>query len=76
MIYNGLRKVTATPRDMNATRENIVERAFDDLIDTLGPRPERHWRSLAKSWALRLAGNLMTGIAVGVGVAVGMAIAG
>ncbi|WP_287053718.1 hypothetical protein [Mesorhizobium sp.] len=54
-----------------------MERTFDDLIDALDTRPEQQqWRSLAKSWVLRLAGNLMTGIAVGVGVAVGMAIAG
>ncbi|MES0074680.1 hypothetical protein [Mesorhizobium sp. M0058] len=53
-----------------------MDRVFDDLIDALHSLPERHWRDVAMAWALRLAGNLTTGIAIGVGIAVGLVFAG
>ncbi|MER9306796.1 hypothetical protein [Mesorhizobium sp. M0496] len=53
-----------------------MDRVFDDLINALHPLPEQHWRAVAMAWALRLTGNLATGIAIGIGIAVGLVLAG
>lgn len=52
-----------------------MERVFDDLIGLQQRQPTWNWRAVTTS-VLRLAGNLMTGIAIGVGIAVGRALAG
>ncbi|OBQ58023.1 hypothetical protein EFV37_13100 [Mesorhizobium loti] len=62
---------------MNATRRALVERLFDDLIDVIQSRPEQRWRSVdITAWAIRLAGNLATGVAIGIGIAAGRVLAG
>lgn len=54
-----------------------MDMVFDDLIEVLHAqaRPSR-WRHALQMWAIRMAGNLITGIAIGVGVAVGLAFGG
>jgi len=76
LIYNGFRKMTATPRDMNATRRTFVERVFEDLIDLQTKRPARRWRAAAIELAIRLSNGLATGLAIGIGIAVGRVLAG
>ncbi|WP_155772712.1 hypothetical protein [Mesorhizobium jarvisii] len=54
-----------------------MERLFDDLIDVIQSRPEQRWRSVdITAWAIRLAGNLATGVAIGIGIAAGRVLAG
>ena len=53
-----------------------MERVFDDLIGLQRAGPLRTWRRAATAWTIRIACNLMTGIAIGVGIAVGLALAG
>lgn len=53
-----------------------MDHVFDDLISLHQKRPTRRWCGVALVWALRLAGHITTGIAIGVGVAVGIALAG
>lgn len=53
-----------------------MERVFDELIGLQLREPRWDWRAFVAAWALRLAGNLTTGVAIGVGIAVGFALAG
>jgi len=52
-----------------------MERVFDELIGLQQVQPW-NWRAAAAAWAFRIAGNIMTGLAIGIGIAVGHAIAG
>ncbi|WP_189342097.1 MULTISPECIES: hypothetical protein [unclassified Mesorhizobium] len=52
-----------------------MEYVFNDLI-RLQARPQSNLRALAAAFGMRLAGNLVAGLAIGIGIAVGLAIAG
>lgn len=51
-----------------------MEHVFDELIGLQQPR--WNWRAATTAWTIRLAGNLMIGVAIGVGIAVGMVLVG
>lgn len=53
-----------------------MEHVFDDLIGLQRTRPRSNWRTGATAWAIRLGGNLATGVAIGIGIAIGRALAG
>lgn len=53
-----------------------MERVFDELIGLQQRQPRRNLQAVATTWALRLASNLITGLAIGVGIAAGRALAG
>jgi hypothetical protein len=52
-----------------------MEHAFRALEDLIAA-PRIDWRALLAAAALRLGGNLATGIAIGLGVAAGLSWAG
>jgi hypothetical protein len=52
-----------------------MDLVFDGLIRPQGNQLRANWRAVAAVWLLRLAGNLMTGVAIGVGIAVGTVLA-
>lgn len=52
-----------------------MERVFDELIGLQQRQARWNWRVTATAWAFRLAGNLMTGLAIGIGIAVGRVLA-
>lgn len=53
-----------------------MESVFDDLIGLQKAAPRWNWHAAATASALRLAGSVTTGIAIGIGIAVGRALAG
>ncbi|BCG94111.1 hypothetical protein MesoLj131a_29750 [Mesorhizobium sp. 131-2-1] len=53
-----------------------MDHVSNDLIGLQRARPRPNRRAIAVAWALRLAGNLITGIAIGAGIAAGLMLAG
>ena len=51
-----------------------MEHVFDDLIGLQRRSVDVNGRTAAAAWMLRLAGNLVAGMAIGLGIAIGMAI--
>ncbi|WP_292583969.1 hypothetical protein [Mesorhizobium sp.] len=52
-----------------------MDRVFDDLIALQMKQTRRRWRAAVAAWAIDLAGDLTTGLAIGVGIAIAMAFA-
>ena len=53
-----------------------MDHVSDDLIGLQRARPRANRRAQAAAWVFRLAGNLITGIAIGAGIAAGLMLAG